>query len=315
MNSYVIETTDSYLLQITEKKIIKDNNFEDSEYSIYDLEEETLENALEDLDTYNFLSTKKTIIIRNIDILKYDENKKDLEHLFKYIQNPENDKLLIIEVKKLDNKTKIAKELKGKCKIIIPEVNSKTYIKNELKDYKVSQDTINLLDEYCSNDFNKIKNECNKLKNYKYLEKEINKSDIEDIVVKKEIDSKETVFQFTRAIAERNIKKSLQLYKELVAQNNDAIGILGLLGSQFRIIYQVIILEDKNMSDKEIAKTLDEKEFRIKKTRELTRLYTKDEVLKLIIKLADIDYKIKTTDIDGNTQIELFILNINENNA
>ena len=35
----------------------------------------------------------------------------------------------------------------------------------ELKDFDISQDTINLLDEYCLGDISKIANECEKLKN------------------------------------------------------------------------------------------------------------------------------------------------------
>ena len=64
------------------------------------------------------------------------------------------------------------------------------------------------------------------------------------------------------------------------------------------------------MKDKEIAEVLGEKEFRIKKTRELTRLYSKNELLKLMQELSNMDYRLKTEDIDGNNLIELFILNI-----
>ena len=60
----------------------------------------------------------------------------------------------------------------------------------------------------------------------------------------------------------------------------------------------------------EIAKKLGEKEFRVKKTMELIGLYTKEEVLNLMKKLAEIDLKIKTTDTNPNTEIELFIINM-----
>ena len=60
----------------------------------------------------------------------------------------------------------------------------------------------------------------------------------------------------------------------------------------------------------DIAKTLKEKEFRVKKTMELISLYTQEEILDLMQKLAEIDLKIKTTDTDPNTEIELFIINL-----
>lgn len=310
MNNYLLENTDPIVIKNETKNLIKKNNFEGSQVSIYDIEEVPLEKALEDLDTYGFLSSKKVVIIKNIDILKYDDNKKDLDHLFKYLENSSSDNLLIIEVKKLDNKTKISKELKKKCNYIESSLNTKSFIKGQLKGYDISQDTINLLDEYCLEDITKIYNECEKLKEYRIDEKKITSEDVRELVVRKQGDTKETTFQFSRALAEKNKKEALNLFNSLLEKNNDSIAIVGLLASQLRIIYQVKILEERNMSDREIASTLGEKEFRIKKTRELTRLYSRDELNKLIITLSDIDLKMKTTDIDPKHLIQMFIINL-----
>lgn len=310
MNNYLLENTDPIVIKNETKNLIKKNNFEGSQVSIYDIEEVPLEKALEDLDTYGFLSSKKVVIIKNIDILKYDDNKKDLDHLFKYLENSSSDNLLIIEVKKLDNKTKLSKELKKKCNYIESSLNTKSFIKGQLKGYDISQDTINLLDEYCLEDITKIYNECEKLKEYRIDEKKITSQDVRELVVRKQGDTKETTFQFSRALAEKNKKEALNLFNSLLEKNNDSIAIVGLLASQLRIIYQVKILEERNMSDREIASILGEKEFRIKKTRELTRLYSRDELNKLIITLSDIDLKMKTTDIDPKHLIQMFIINL-----
>ena len=171
MNNYLLENTDPIVIKNETKNLIKKNNFEGSQVSIYDIEEVPLEKALEDLDTYGFLSSKKVVIIKNIDILKYDDNKKDLDHLFKYLENSSSDNLLIIEVKKLDNKTKLSKELKKKCNYIESSLNTKSFIKGQLKGYDISQDTINLLDEYCLEDITKIYNECEKLKEYRMMKR------------------------------------------------------------------------------------------------------------------------------------------------
>ena len=297
MNSYLIEGLDFTAIKLKENELLKKESFNDSTISIYDLEETMLENALEDLDTYSFLSTKKTIIIKHIEILKYDDEKEHIDHLLKYIDNPSKDNLLIIEAEKLNNTTKLTKELKKRCKYIEIDINSKAFIKQELKDYKASQQVINLIDEYCQNDITKIHNECDKLKNYALEKQEITEDDIKELVIKKQGDQQELVFSFIRSIAEKNM-------------NIEAIGIIGLLESQLRILLQVKILENKNMTNKEIGNMLQEKEFRIKKTKELIGLYTKQELQELLIKLSDIDLKIKTTDTDPNTEIYLFITNL-----
>ena len=311
MDSYLIESIDSLSLKKERDNLIKENDFLDAEISTYDLEEVELDNALENLDTYGFLSSKKVIVIQNIESIKYDDYKKDIDHLFKYIDNPNSDNLLIIEARKLNNTLKITKELKKKCKYILVEFNSKDYIKTTLKDYKIDNLVINLLDEYCQSDITKIDGECSKLMNYKSDTKTITKEDIEEMVVKKLGDERDLTFAFSRSLAERNIKEALLKYHELLNYNIEPLSIIGLLASQIRIIYQVKLLEKNRLSDREIADTLGEKsDYRIKKTRELTRLYSEDELKKKKKKLSDMDYKIKTTDVDGKNLIEMFIINI-----
>ena len=311
MNSYLIESVDSLSLQKTRENLIKENDFSEATISFYDLDEVLLQDALEDLDTYSFLSDKKVIIIENIESIKYDDFKNDFDHLLKYIDNPNPDNLLIIEAHKLNNVLKITKELKSKCKYISIEIDSKKYIKDSLNGYKIDTNTINLLDEYCLSDITKIDGECAKLKNYKIDDKVITREDIEELVVRKLGDEKELTFAFSRSLAERDIKNALLKYHELLSYDIEPLSIIGLLASQIRIIYQVKILEKRHLSDKEIADMLEEKsDYRIKKTRELTRLYSEEELLRLMQRLSDMDYKIKTTDIDGKSLLEFFIINI-----
>ena len=225
MNSYLIESEDTLSLNNEISKIIKDNDFTNAVINTYDIEETLLENALEDLDTYNFLSEKKVIIIKNIESIKEDLFEKDIEHLFKYIDNPNQDNLLIITSKKLDSRLKFSKKLKTKCKISKIEANPKAFIKQQLKNYKITQDTINLLEEYCLGDMTKIYNECEKLKNYKIEDKTITKEDIIELVMKKLGDSKDLVFSFTRSLAERDRKASLKKYKELLTYNIEPLAL------------------------------------------------------------------------------------------
>ena len=309
MDSYLIESNDFLSFQNEKDRLIKEKDFASSSISIYDLEEVELSSALEDLDTYGFLSDKKVIVLLNIENLKYDDYKKDIDHLIKYIENPNPDNLLII-YSKGNNTLKTIKELKKVCKVIEVNLNIKDYIKNTFKDYKIDFKAINMLEEYCLDDFTKVVSECDKLKNYKCNEKVITCEDIDVLVNKKLGDSRDLTFAFSRSLAEKDKKTSLEKYKELLEYNIEPLSIIGLLASQIRIIYQVKLLEDKGLKDKEISEVLGEKEFRIKKTRELTRLYSKDELLSLMQELSNMDYRLKTEDIDGNNLIELFILNI-----
>lgn len=310
MYNFLIENEDFLLVEKKEEELIKKNDFVDSLKNIYDLEEVPLANALEDLDTYSFLSPKKIIIIKNIEVLKYDEYKESFDHLFKYLDNSSSLNLLIIEAKKLDNKTKISKELRKKCNIIKTEINTKSYIKQKFNDFDIGQDVINTLDEYCLGDISKLDNECNKLINYKWDEKLITKEDVIKLVQKKEEESRELTFEFTKALASKDKSKALLLFRKLLKTDDNALGIIGLLASQFRIMLQVKLLDERRLTSKDIAHMLDENEYRIKKTMELTPLYSEKEIRNLIIALENIDLQTKTTDASPKSLIEMFIINM-----
>ena len=64
-SNYLLECSDDLALSKKITEIIKKHGLEGQYQATYDLEESSLELALEDLDTYSFLSDKKIIIIRN----------------------------------------------------------------------------------------------------------------------------------------------------------------------------------------------------------------------------------------------------------
>lgn len=308
MNNYLIEGSDYISVNNKISEIIKKNGFSDASISKYDLSEGLLDDALEDLNTYGLFSDKKIVIINNFD--KMDPLFNKPEGLLKYVENSSSLNLLFVVSDKYDDRKKIIKDLKKKMKFIKISTDPVVFTKSCLEGYKVENGVINLLVNNTLGDVTRLYNECNKLKTYKINDKYISKDDVEELSFKRLGDSTETTFQFSRALAEKDKKSALKLYQELLNYKIEPLSIIGLLASQFRIMYQVKSLEEKNMRNDEIASSLKEKPYRITKTRELTRYYSKREILDLMIKLEDIDLKIKTTSVDANTLVQLFILNI-----
>jgi len=310
-NNYLLEGQSFFEIENEINNIVKSLDFNDALRSNYDLSEVEFDNVLEDLDTYSFLSSKKIIILTGMENVNNDANKDKLEHLYKYLDNPNPDNLLFIWSLKFNNTLKVTKELKKRCKYISVSLDPVKFAKNELKGYKISNIDIEYLVNKCLNDLSKIENEINKLKNYRYEEKTISREDIDDLVMEKLGDSTDLTFAFSRSLAEKDKKRALEQYFKLLNYNIEPLSIIGLIASQLRIIYQVKVLEKQRLSNDEIASMLGEKNsYRIKKTKELTRYYSESELLELMNTLADMDYKLKTTDSDPNNLIELFILNL-----
>ena len=168
-NNYLLETEDFVALKKEIEKLIKSNKFQEATKSNYDLQEVSLEKVIEDLDTYSFLSPQKIIIVQNINAISQEQEETNLKHLYKYLDNPNPDNLLIICAKKLNNTLKVTKELKKRLEYKTIEINPETFIKNELKSYYLESGVVSLLVEYCKDDITKLENECAKLKNYQVM--------------------------------------------------------------------------------------------------------------------------------------------------
>ena len=129
-NNYLLESFDSLSLKKEINSIILKNNFQNTDINYYDLEEQSISLVLEDLDTYGLFSSKKIIVVYNIDLLDPNSNKDEYNHLINYLKNSNNDNLLIFISKKLNNTKKITKDLKKLSTYKKIELNSDEYIKN-----------------------------------------------------------------------------------------------------------------------------------------------------------------------------------------
>jgi len=305
-NNYLLVYDNYYLFQEKLKDIISSTKFENASITNYDLEEENLYNALLDLDTYSFLTEQKVIIIKNINLL---EDNQDTKHLLKYLDNPNNDNLLILTTTKFNATKKINKELKKKTNYIKLETDLNKETKNILQGYEVESGVITKIIEYSNNNIDIIKSECDKLKQYKFDTKKITKEDVETIVIKHIGESTQIVFDLIKDIAIKDKKRAIIKYEKLKKYNVDDIALIGLLESQLRLMIQIIMFSEKNYSNKDIAATLNIHPYRIEKTKELLRYSNKKDVCNMIKNLSNIDYKIKSGQIDNKDAIFMYIIN------
>ena len=160
------------------------------------------------------------------------------------------------------------------------------------------------LDKVGSNLYN-VKNELDKLMMYQMEVKKITKEDIDKITVQT---MEEEIFVLSDAIIAQNTTKSFQLLEEFLNKSYDEIQIIMLLASQFRFLFQVKRLLNKNKSESEIAKILEANPYRIKFTVKKLYAYSENMLLKYIQKLAKMDHDIKLGLMDKKLALELFII-------
>ncbi len=308
MNNYLIKSSSPTLIDKKIDELIKKHEFTDAEINIYDLEESSITSLIEDADTISFLTPNKVIIGRNLSQSNFTE--KDINTLNKYLSNPNNDVILIFTTSNIDTRKKSIKEIISKLTTINIETTPKEIIKDLFKDYDIEYKVISLLEEYYSDNLERLVSECQKLKLAFIDTKKISYTGASELLVKPLNKRDNLAFDLVREIALKDKKKAINIYNELLSYNIESYSLIGLLESQYRLLYQVKVLNKKNISYNDIAKELEVHPFRVKKTLELIRFYTLKEIRKLIKNLADVDFKIKSGIYENNIIIDLLILNI-----
>jgi len=295
------------------EELIKKQNIEN--IIKYDLEESELIDVIEDACYMDMFSDKKCIIAENCYFLTAKDS-NDTEELTKYINNPNENTLLIFTLneEKLDERKKIVKLIKEKFDIYVYNItkdnsNIKTLIINEFKeeDYSITEDALKELLDRTKNNINIVTNEIKKLKLYKINDKKIIKEDVEKVVSKPLEDD---VFKLVNAINTKDKKRIFELYQDLLSSRKEVSVIIGLLASQFRLYLSIKILLNEKKSKKEIIEILKEHPYRIEIGIKECYNFKKEDLENYLIELYEIDKNIKTGLTQKENALLMFFLNL-----
>ena len=296
-----------------QEELILQNHFQQEERFTYDLETISFFSFLEEVSTISFLSPRKIVIVKNAFFLGTETVRKvaeeEIDAFLDYLLHPSEDVLMILSVPKLDErKKKLMKAIKENTTVSFLSYDLREQIKKIFKDYQISEEAIQKLMLALKGEESRLSLECEKLKCYKMDEKKITVEDIEEMVLPALPDQETTIFSFSSSLASRDKKKAYQDYQLLEKMGVDSLSLMGLLENQFRTLYQVKILSQEGLSQEQIAKTLGYHPFRVQKTQELSRLYSKKAIRDFLYLLQKLDLEMKSGKIDGQLLIDLLIM-------
>ncbi len=312
---YLLYGLEDYLIQEEIKKIIEKDKIEEININKYNLENNMIDNVIEDATTISLFQDKKVIIVENAYIFSGTTNKKlpeqNTDLLLDYLNHANPNTVLIFTLikDKIDTRKKITTLMKknGTIKEFNTVSNINNWITKELEPYQMDKKEVEYFINRVGNNLSILKEEIDKLKLYKDDEKVITQKDIEQLT-HKNIDT--DTFKLIDSILSTRKKEALESLEEMMKYGEEPIAIIIMLANQFRIMYQSKQLLKKGYSEREIANLLEIHEFRVKKALEKGRKYSSDEILKKLEDLADLDYQIKSGQLDKNIGLELFILNM-----
>ena len=306
-NNYLIISEDKVAIDLKINEILKNIKEKDLDIIKMDLNINTMDDVFEELNTYNFLSNLKVVILYNSLFIEGDSKfDKEIAALNKYLDS-DTDNIFIMVASKKGTKKSI-EELISKVEVIVGTIPSEALVKSNLEGYKMDISTIRYFVSECHNNNEKILTELNKLKMYKCDDpnKLITHDDIDKVIYKEQDDH---VFKLVDAIISRNKTKSIELYERL-KEKEDSTAIVAAIASKIRMLYSIKVLKDKKYKPNDIATILMVKPAAISMSLEYCDNFASNKLLSLLYELSEIDYKSKTSTNDLDLQFRLFLMSI-----
>ena len=309
--NYLLYGEEEFLLNQELNKIVARAKVDSNSISNYDLELDNIKDIVDDCQTISLFDSKKVVIINNCNYfnrVKCDE--KDVNCLLEYLlnSNPDTTLVIISHNSTLDSTKKISKKIKEVGKIIeCNKMDCNSVVSKMFDGYKINNKTIDLLIKRVGEDVSILAQEAEKLKIYKFDEKEISDQDVIDCAIYS-IDT--DIFKFIDNIINKNKEGALTTYYELMRNNEEPLKIIVLLANKFRLMYQATKLSRSGLSNNEISSILGVHAYPVKLAMQAGLRYPEKVLLYFLNQLADLDINIKTGKVSPELGLELFIMKV-----
>ena len=305
---YLIYGEEKYLVRNSKNILIngivpKDDTMNYCKFSGKDV------NPLEVMDFANtipFFADKRVVLLQDTFWCK-----NGCDTIATYIKEIPDSACVIFVETEVDKRNKLYKQIKSVGYVC--ECNRAS--NKELTDWmlkiitkagkKITKETMDYLLAVLGNDMDKIHSELDKLLAYTLKKNIIEICDIDNICCS-EITGK--IFDMIDAMGNKNQKKALDLYYDLIAVKEAPMKILFMLTRQFNILYQVKEMSSKRMSNSEIASKMGMAPFIINKVIGQCKNFSILTIRKAMEDCIEMETAIKQGNLSDNMAVELILI-------
>ena len=316
-------TIKSQISKIT-KSFLGEGNVDDFNFVKLDGNNVLMQDAVDECRYVSLGYDKKVVSLENCYFLlkpkprnKIDPD-QDYEALKKYIAESYNDEesTLILSVSSLsvDEKNQVFNLVKEKGKLIeIADPDEKSfleYVKSYCAKYNINidRDALSELAVRTDGDVALFKNSIEKLTLYT---DHIKYKDVVLMVTRKLEDN---AFLLSNYLIDGKNIEAIALFKDLRVSNVEPVTLISQLANQFRLINEVrFLLRVKRLSQDEVAKELKIKPGRVMVISRHLSLISEKAILRALDDLYELDYNIKSGQVDRYYAFELFLLKFQRN--
>ncbi len=306
--AYLIYGEEAYLRNQNRDKLVKALNGGNASMNFSRYEGDSINpgEVIDMAETMPFLSDKRVILIENSGFFK-----NGCPELAGYLKEPSETTFFIFAEKDVDKRKDIYKAISKNgfeiCCDTQDEGTLKAWINNKVSSEgkRISVATINALIERVGTDMSNISTELEKLICYCMDRDEITVNDVQAVCANW-ITSH--IFAMTDAIVEKDQKKAINLYYDLLALKEPPAKILALITRQFNIMIQVKEMHEHRVDNNTIAGAVKLMPFLVGKYINWARNYSFKDLKETLEMCASNDEAVKTGKLDYVISVEMIII-------
>lgn len=256
--------------------------------------DQNIGNVVAQARRFPLMAQRQVVIVREAQELADIGRKDGQELLLKYVLDPVPSTVLVFahKYKKLDGKTRLAKEMDKNATLVTSE---------RVKDYKLNDwiasyvrnrglvahsPAIQMLADHIGNDLSRIANELDKVQNQMQGNELTTNLIQEKIGISKEFNG----IEFQQALSQKNLKKALQI-AQYFTSNPRSSNLIANLALLFNFFTKVLLVHYSpgNLSEKELAAKIRVEPYFLKDYLAASKRFSKPQLLNIIhqIRLAD----------------------------
>lgn len=271
----------------------------------YEGKDTRIEEVIDMAETLPFFASRRVIIVENSGWFQ-----KGGDRMAEYLSDlPQTTYLVFVEAQ-IDKRSKIYKAVNKLGRVAEfahqDEQTLKRWILGMLKKEgkNITAANLQFLLERTGTEMANIKTEMEKLLCYTLNKSEITREDIEEICTKR---VQNQIFEMINAIAERNQKRALDLYYDLLTLKEPPMRILALIGRQFNLLLQVKELRKKGYSPQVIGEKTGLHGFVVGKYAKQAERFKTRELREALEACVEADEGVKTGKMNDVMSVEILI--------
>lgn len=275
-------------------------------YACYEGKGIDLREVIDLAETMPFFAERRLIVFENSGFFKSGGTE-----LADYVKElPETTSFLFVE-NEVDKRSKLYKAVKAKGRAVElgfqDEATLKRWVAGLVKkeNKQMPDQTIVYFLNKTGTDMENITKELEKLYCYALERDAITKEDVDAVCITQ---ISNHIFDMVDAVAQKNQRKALELYYDLLALKEPPMRILFLLIRQYRILHQVKGLLKVGYGRKEIASKAGLHPFVAGKYMDLAKRFPAAGLRAVMEEGAELEQSVKTGKLTDNLAVELFLV-------